>query len=148
MAIIQATVLRTSPASQYTLSGQGTQTAVSSDLSDEFTLPTGFGDCLLLETQIRVSGLTTATTAPADAGCALYLVTPSAGAFVDLIGTDYLRLVSSTSLAAAIKPDGPIYWPKEMEVLCNMPAGLGASGNADYFVMFRVRRLVNTAGEL
>lgn len=111
------------------------------------SLPAGFGDCLLMETQISWDGIISLTT-DAEYGFDGYIVDVN-GNVVDFIGSEFSRrifsLANENKVGTRLFTDQPVMWRQVERVFirANLQEA-NAADTSDFSMFFRVKRLRNT----
>lgn len=133
------TVLSDRMAAQTVL--QGVTADANGDQNIAYSLPTGFGDCLLLECFVQITQVATLMANPQINGPQITIVVESVQNN-DFVGTAYWVMVGALAMSCHIKPDQPVVW-KSQECLALVFAEVdtNASPTADIRVLARVRRL-------
>jgi hypothetical protein len=129
------------------LNGTTTE-AASIDYSPAYTLPTNFGDCLILGWQINVSALGTPVANPETRGPLFRVLDPGATTVVDICDDAQSirwRRVAASQLAASGAPDTPALF-RTNETLQILAAFESTTGTPALNVAIRVKRLRQLGG--
>ena len=142
MALTQLTVKSARPLGLSWLSATEANVA-GADYSSSTTLPTGFGDCMLLECGLVVTGAGAAID-PANKGILMWL--DDATALVrDVLGVGQLYVITASIDAAWIKPDMARFWRADERLNISFPDLETATNTGDVEVFALVRQLSATA---
>lgn len=98
----------------------GSLTPAAGSLSEEFTLPAGFGPCLIEELNVRETNIDVIRTTVETYGVTVFVRDPS-GAVVDVIGTEFWKRtdVGANALGAEthLKPRNPVFWQQHESLM-------------------------------
>lgn len=119
---------------------QGNELNVDGDKVVGWTLPTGFGDCVLLNVFVGVNSIATMMADSTTKGPTVYLW--DATGYADVVGTEPWTLRAADGVSAFIDPDQAVFW-REGELLYTAfpEADANAAPTGDLQVVFKVRRL-------
>lgn len=118
---------------------KGTTATVSGAIADQFTLPTGFGECLLLECGVYITGLTPLAAPLATSGVTFILGNVVDSTIFDLIGGDRWAWAGA-ELSATPRFDNAILWKPPFGVFIAYGIVESAGSYNRHFIA-RVRRL-------
>jgi len=112
----------------------------NADTNVQLTLPTNFGDCLVLEWVLDITAGTPAADAVITArGAALSIITP-AGLTIDHLGTNRYVITSAGLVHAQAYPDQAAIF-RTNEQLNLYAANISTAGNNTLELFIRVKRL-------
>lgn len=140
MATTVMTIQSTRTAGQFSLRGLVSNITSSVGVNELFLLPTGFGDCILLDVWVDVSGIQTIAT-HTNAGPYVQITTP-AGVGQQSVGCEKWTDISATEIGAFIDPDQARFW-RDAEAL-NVQAqtiDTGAGNTSDVLVYCTVKKI-------
>lgn len=138
MALSNLVILSSRAADQYWLTCSEANIG-GADYSSPTSLPTGFGDCLLLEISMVWTGLGTQPSL-AESAVMAYL-DDVAGAVQDQVGVAQVYKVSASIVAAQVIPDQIRYWKAQERLYLYAPDLETATTTGDLNVRVLVRRL-------
>lgn len=127
---------------QTTLAGNSPAMTSVSDWSENFTLPVGFGDCMISSVNVQIGSIQTVVAAGAMRGPSIFLITNVVKDFVRMDDWHKQGALSLSSMSGEIMR--PVMWRAD-EVL-NMAAfseDAGAGNTSITYVKVRVMRLRN-----
>lgn len=107
-------------------------------------LPAGFGDCIILNVFVDISGVATSVASPETLGPLVRLISPS-GTPTQMIGSEYWRSTSSGAglgFGAMVDPEQPVFWRAAESLRVQfLEVDTNATPTADASVYVLVRRL-------
>lgn len=111
---------------------------VSGALEDNWQLPTGYGDVLILECNIYLTGVTRAAIAT-NVGPRVGIYT---GGYVDHLDAEPWVLPLASELQARLRADNPILWRQNEDAIAAW-AAVESAGSYTYNALVKVRPLRN-----
>lgn len=141
MALTQLSILSSRAADQVWLVATEVN-ILGADYASTTTLPTGFGDCLLLEVTMVGTGLG-AIADPANKAI-LWWLDDVASAVQDVIAVSQLYAFSAAGVASVGIPDQVRYWKANERLNISLPDLETATTTGDIAVRALVRRLVTS----
>lgn len=139
MALSQLAILSSRAADQYWLRASEND-VVAADYVSNSALPAGFGDCLLLEVGIVLSGISTIVD-PANKGYLCWLQDVS-GAIQDIVGVGQMYACGAAAANGMILPSQIRFWKRNENIGIQVPDVESAGPTGDIQLFCLVRRLV------
>lgn len=131
-------------AEQVTL--RATKADLNGDQGEFFTLPSGFGDCLIIDASVKITAIATFMANPELAGPFIQLFDSEAAASPrDIAFSKRWIRYNATALGAYLTPDQLQMWKGDEAIRLDfMEVDTNAAPTADLELMIKVRRIRQT----